>query len=169
MGNVVSISGGAKGFDFDGVISGAYAACISSLPAPNNKNFVGRYISHTSTEASPDLTSGEAIGLTENGLAILVVQHCYKPVSFTDYATQGTTDANTAISHLNAMGAPAGMFVYCDIENFPSATAGAEYAQAWANTINAASVDVLGWVLRTTKYPQSNHGRHFSRPLGEYR
>ena len=123
MGNVVSMTSSAKGFDFDGVISGAYAACIASLPAPNNKNFVGRYISHTSTEASPDLTSAEAIGLTENGLAILVVQHCYKPVSFTDYATQGTTDANTAISHLNAMGAPAGMFVYCDIENFPNANA----------------------------------------------
>jgi hypothetical protein len=78
-------------------------------------------------------------------LAILVVQHCYKPVTFTDYATQGTTDAETAITNLNNMAAPSGLFVYCDIENFPNATAGAEYTQAWANRINASGTYKAGY------------------------
>jgi hypothetical protein len=97
--------------------------------------FVGRYVSLTSTEASTDLSSAEAVAVTENGLAILVVQHCYSAPSFPNYATQGTTDAATAISHLNAMSAPSGLFVYCDIENFPNATDAKNYAQAWANKI----------------------------------
>lgn len=144
MGSVVSMTSTAKGFDFDGTITGAYAVCAAS--SPYSMSFVGRYISLTTTEASTDLSSAEAVQITENGLAILVIQHCYAyPLSFTDYATQGATDAATAISHLNAMSAPSGLFVYCDIENFPNASAGAAYAQAWANKINASGTYKAGY------------------------
>lgn len=137
MGNVVTISSGVKGFDVGfQVITAAYAACI--VQSPYNMGFVGRYVSLSTTEAPTDLSAAEVLHCTENGLAIAVFQHCYSAPSFPNYATQGTTDATTAISHLDAMGAPSGLFVYCDIENFSTAANAAAYAQAWANKINAS-------------------------------
>ncbi len=137
MGSIVSMASGAHGFDESGhTLTGAYAACA----AGQGKGFVGRYVSLTATEASTDLSSAEAVQITENGLAIAVFQHCYSRgnTNFANFATQGHTDASTAISHLNAMSAPSGLFVYCDIENFVYASDAAAYASAWAAQINAS-------------------------------
>ncbi len=143
MGSVVSILSGAKGFDESGyAITGAYAACAATN---YGMSFVGRYISLTVGEQSGDLTSAEAVQITENGLAILVVQHCYSAPSFTNYAAQGKTDAQTAISNLDNMVAPSGLFVYCDIEHFLTFDDGAAYAQAWGTEINASGTYKAGY------------------------
>ncbi len=136
MASVVSILSGAKGFDFNGTITGAYAACAVTN---YGMSFVGRYVPLAGISAAGDLTSAEAVQITENGLAILVVQHCHvKGTTFPNYTTQGTTDANAAISYLNGIGAPSGLFVYCDIENFDNAPDAAAWATAWAQKINAS-------------------------------
>jgi hypothetical protein len=142
MGSVVSLTSTAVGFDTTDVVSGTYAACAATS---HGKSFVGRYVSLTSPEASGDLSSAEATEITENGLAILVVQHCYSDPSFSNYATQGTTDAGVAITNLNAIGAPSGIFVYVDIENFDTAAHAAAYAKAWATKINGDGTYKAGY------------------------
>jgi hypothetical protein len=140
MANVVSILKGAKGFDESGlVITAAYAACMAS--SPNNMSFGGRYIPKAGYSAAGDLTSAEALAMTGNGLAILVVQH-WRGGSYVSNAaatTQGTADGNAAVTYASSIGAPAGMFIYCDVEQFDTHAHGALWAAAWAAAVNAAT------------------------------
>jgi hypothetical protein len=137
MGNVVSIVSGAHGFDESGYnLTAEYAACA----AGKGMSFVGRYVPLAGISAAGDLTSAEAVALTENGLAILVVQHCHVAgTTFPNYTTQGTLDGNAAVTYLNGIGAPAGTFIYCDIENFANAADAVAWADAWAAVINAGT------------------------------
>jgi hypothetical protein len=132
MGSVVSILAGAHGFDTDSVVSGTYAACVATN---DSMKFAGRYIPLAGVSATGDLTSAEAVQLTENGLAVLVVQHPRggSYASLTAAANQGTSDGNKAVSYLSGIVAPAGIFVYCDIEGFDNPINPGSYAVAWAN------------------------------------
>ena len=138
MASVVSILSGASGFDADSVISGTYAACAATN---HSMSFVGRYIPKAGYSAAGDLTSAEAVQITENGLAILVVQHWRGGNYASDAAaaSQGTSDGNEAVSYASSIGAPSGMFIYCDVESFYSHALGAAWAQAWATAVNGSS------------------------------
>jgi hypothetical protein len=97
--------------------------------------FVGRYIPKDGASATGDLTGAEAAEITENGLAVLVVQH-YRGGSYASLAAaaaQGTLDGEKAASYLTGIGAPDGIFVYCDIEHFDNAVNPGSYAVAWAD------------------------------------
>jgi hypothetical protein len=138
MGSVVSLLSGAKGFDTDSVVSGTYAACVATN---DSMAFAGRYIPLAGISPTGDLTSAEAVALTENGLAVLVVQHPRGGTyaSNSAAATKGTSDGNEAVSYLSGISAPSGIFVYCDIESFDTAAHAAAWADAWATVVNGSS------------------------------
>jgi hypothetical protein len=100
-------------------------------------SYCGRYISLSTPELSGDLSGGEVEALTENGIAILVAQH---PRGGANGGSQGILDAETAISNLNSLGAPSGLFVYCDVENFTTFNDAVAYATAWGNKVNASGL-----------------------------
>jgi len=137
MASVVPIAANTLGVDIDTPLSGNVASCLNS----NSRIFCGRYIPLSGQTCGSNvdcLTAAEAGYLTEYGVAVLVIQHGRTTVytSDSDAETYGTNDAAAAVTYLSQIGAPAGLYVYVDVENGNSSVdENSHYATAWANYI----------------------------------
>ncbi len=88
-------------------------------------------------DASWALTAAEATLIRDAGLALGVVQ-IYRNGTFT--AAQGTTDGNSAAAQAQAIGFPAGVNVWCDLEGNYEVTAATltQYLDNWSAAVAAA-------------------------------
>lgn len=124
----------AQGFDTDTVISSeAEASCIVSK---TNYSFVGRYISLQSTEQPGDLTHTELVNLAEAFLYVALIQHALAGGTVLTQAL-GTTYGQHAVANAKSISAPAGAYLWLDIENYGSGSDPIGFCEAWSNAVKA--------------------------------
>lgn len=134
-GTAQAASGQIRGFDTDTTLDTASAQAFA-----RNYTFCLRYVSLGSTLDSGDLTSTEAHSILAAGLALMPVQHVRYPGWSPDSAL-GSTDGKNAASHAHAIGFPADVNVWLDLEGIATGTAAAgvaAYANAWYVAVRRA-------------------------------
>lgn len=96
-------------------------------------SFALRYLSRGATESSGDLSAAEAQAILGAGLALMAVQHV--PSSgWTPSAALGAEYGANAAAHASAVGFPAGVSVWLDLEGVDAGTAASQvsdYCNAW--------------------------------------
>jgi hypothetical protein len=132
MGHVVTLAAHSHGLDVNGTLGPSTADCLLA----HGILFAARYIPLRGQSPSGCLTAAEAAAVTQRGVAIAAVQHgrmgAYEPTP----ASQGADDAHGAVSYLKSIGAPAGLYVYADVENpDESISNSVAYAVAWSTTV----------------------------------
>ena len=134
-GQVESAPPFVPGFDSDTVIS---AGAAQRFFAQGYK-FCVRYLS-LSAESAIDLTSGEALDILNSGLALMPVQHV-RAKGWSPGSDLGTQDGQNAASNALAVGFPAGVNIWCDLEGVAGSAAAQDaidHCTAWFNAVNAA-------------------------------
>ena len=132
-GTVMEAADGARGFDADRPVSAAVAAKF----AGDGYTFCARYLSRGTRQAAPDLTAAEAEAILSAGLALVPVQHV-APEGWTPTAALGTEYGNLAAAHAGAVGFPAGVNVWCDLEGVAAGVtvdAVTGYCAAWFEAV----------------------------------
>ncbi|SHK93561.1 protein of unknown function [Alicyclobacillus tolerans] len=126
----------AKGCDTDQQITSSNEA--SCLFGDTPYYFIGRYISNTSYESAEDLQSTELEYLCSQGWYVAVIQHALNSTEELT-ATLGTEIAKNAINNAISIGVPSGVYLWLDIENYPSSSDAIGFCRAWANEVNLNS------------------------------
>jgi len=101
--------------------------------------FCVRYISR-GPEASNDLTEAEATGILNAGLALMPVQHVRK-AGWLPTQALGQQDGQDAARNAQAVGFPAGVNVWCDLEGVSGSVQPQDvmdYCTAWYDAVNGA-------------------------------
>ena len=80
-------------------------------------DFIGRYISNSSTESSGDLSSTELSNLVNAVWKVAIIQHALAGGT-TLTASMGTTYGNNAVNNAKSIGVPRAAALWLDIENF---------------------------------------------------
>lgn len=134
-GTVQSPNVSAKGFDTDCVVSGAVAKAMHDA----GYVFVVRYLSIGPTEYGGDLTGREAAEILAGGLALMAVQHVHAPGWFPSLELGAYMGAD-AVMNAQAIGFPAGVSLWLDLEGVAETAAAADiiaYANAWFDEVAA--------------------------------
>lgn len=126
---------GALGFDADSVITATTAQQFFS----EGYRFCVRYVSLGSEESSGDLSTEEATNILSSGLALMPVQHVMEP-GWLPTGSLGQEYGANAANHALAVGFPAGVNVWCDLEGIGAASAQdvIAYCTAWFTAVAAA-------------------------------
>jgi hypothetical protein len=143
-GKVRSATSGARGFDTSSKLSLTRAKKFHA----QGYKYAIRYVSLGSFESSDDLTTKEAAGILEAGLALMPVQHVLagkkvgdKNVGWTPSGSLGTRFGKNAAQHAAEIGFPKGVNLWMDLENVSSSTATKsviDYANNWYNAVSRA-------------------------------
>jgi len=166
-GTVQSAPAGIKGFDANVPVSAAVAK--EFLDA--GYRFCARYVGRTQM-APHDLTASEAATLLQAGLALMTVQHV-EAGEWMPSAALGAEYGANAARFTAAIGFPAGVNVWLDLESVSSAAAAAEvvaYCNAWADAVSAAGFApgiYVGWQPMLSN-AQLYHDLKFSHYWGAY-
>lgn len=134
-GSVQAAPSGALGFDADSTITPA----IAKLFAAQGYTFCLRYLSVGAGQAHGDLSPAEANNILAAGLALMPVQHVLRP-GWSPTAALGTTNGTHAAANAAAIGFPAGVNVWCDLEVVAAGTTADEvtgYCNAWSDAVSA--------------------------------
>lgn len=135
-GEIQSAPPGLKGFDTDTPLSAGQAEQFFS----SGYRFCVRYLSLRHQQEARDLSADEALAILRAGLALMAVQHVRYP-GWTPSASLGSGDGNNAARNARAVGLPAGINLWCDLEGVKD-TAGAQevidYCNAWYDAVSAA-------------------------------
>lgn len=128
---------GARGFDCNTVLTAGTAGAFAAAGFA----FAVRYLSRTTSAPSPgDLSAGEAQTILASGLALMAVQHV-PPVGWAPTAALGQTYGAHAVSNAQAIGLPAGMTIWLDLEGTAAGTQAADviaYCNTWFGLAKAA-------------------------------
>ncbi|MBD0319879.1 MAG: DUF1906 domain-containing protein [Gemmatimonadetes bacterium] len=144
-GSVLKAPAGAKGFDANTPISASVAKQFIAA----GHRFCVRYVGRTKM-GSQDLTAAEAQELLGAGLALMAVQH----VEAGEWAAGGDLGAEygrNAASFAQAIGFPAGINVWLDLESVSTSSAPADviaYCNNWHDAVAAAGFApgvYVGW------------------------
>ena len=130
----------ALGFDCDTVLTKSQAAEFSG----QEFDFVIRYLPRdsviTPTSSQGCLTAAEAEDILTGGLALMAVQHVASP-PWTPSAALGQTYGTYAVLNAEAVGLPAGINIWLDLEGVASGVEAqiiADYCSAWYDVVSTA-------------------------------
>jgi hypothetical protein len=116
------------GFDTSAALSAAQAATLAQA----GYRFAIRCIGYAEVPVSEPLTAPEVAALHGAGLAVSVYQTYRNTGSFT--AAQGASDGNFAVSQVAALGGPAGMVIWYDMEGtYPDTLY--DYLSGWGTAV----------------------------------
>lgn len=134
-GKVQAATAGACGFDTSSAITAALAQQFFS----QGYRFCFRYISR-GPESASDLSGQEASDILASGLALMPVQHV-RASGWSPTGDLGQQDGGGAAANAAAVGFPAAVNVWCDLEGVAAGTAAQaviDYCQAWFDGVAAA-------------------------------
>lgn len=134
IGTVQAAPLGALGFDADSVITATTAQQFFS----DGYRFCVRYVSLGSEESSSDLSTEEATNILRAGLALMPVQHVMGE-GWLPTGSLGQEHGTNAVSNAQAVGFPAGVNLWCDLEGIGSTIADnvIAYCGAWFTAVSA--------------------------------
>lgn len=135
-GAAATAAAGLLGFDTDSIVTPETAAAFYD----QGYRFAIRYISRAPAQGAGDLSASEAAGILGAGLALAPVQHV-RAEGWAPTAELGAADGVHAAYHTHALGFPAGITVWCDLEGVADGTAAEEviaYSNAWYDAAAAA-------------------------------
>jgi hypothetical protein len=133
-GKVQAATAGAFGFDANTVLTPSLAQQFSAL----GYRFCFRYVSR-GPESASDLSSQEASDILASGLALMPVQHV-RAAGWSPTGDLGQQDGGGAAANAAAVGFPAAVNVWCDLEGVAAGTAAQaviDYCQAWFDAVAA--------------------------------
>jgi hypothetical protein len=136
QGIIQAATDGAQGFDADSVISLATAQQF----VDDGYTFCLRYLSLGGGQAKGDLSADEASDILAAGLALMPVQHVHR-VGWEPTAELGQTIGRNAARNAAAVGFPAGVNVWCDLESVAEGSSAEDivgYCNAWFTAVAAA-------------------------------
>jgi len=134
-GTVQSAPPGALGFDADTPITASIAQQFAGL----NYQFCVRYLSRGPAQGADDLSTAEANAILGAGLALMAVQHV-RSEGWSPSAALGQSDGTNAAANATAIGFPAGVNIWCDLEGVSGAAAAQDvidYCTAWYQAVLA--------------------------------
>jgi hypothetical protein len=166
-GSVVSATPGLHGFDANTVLTAANCRAAKA----QGFSFCIRYVSRQSTQPVGDLSAAEAGIILNAGLALMPVQHVASS-GWSPSQTLGVTNGQNAATHAQAIGFPAGVNLWLDLEGVKSSATHQsviDYCNAWFGEVAGAgfvpgiyvgasailTADELFWRLRTKHYWKS--------------
>jgi len=123
------------GFDSDTVISATIAQQFYNC----GYKFCVRYVS-IGQESTGDLTTEEATDILNSGLALMPVQHVRSP-GWSPSESLGQQDGQNAAANAEAVGFPAGVNLWCDLEGVGDGVSTQDviaYCQAWYGAVSGA-------------------------------
>lgn len=132
-GEIEDATGSVPGFDCDAVLS----AELARLFFDQGYRFCVRYVARA--QASLNLSEQEATDILNAGLALMPVQHVRAAGWFPDQ-TLGQEDGQQAAAMAQAIGFPAGVSVWCDLEEVNPAAQAQDvmaYCRAWHRAVRA--------------------------------
>ena len=139
-GDVGAAPAQALGFDCDTILTKSLAAEFSG----QEFDFVVRYLPRdgvvTPTAPQGCLTAPEAENILAGGLALMAVQHVASP-PWTPSAALGQTYGTYAVLNAEAIGLPAGINIWLDLEGVASGVSPqtvAAYCSAWYDIVSNA-------------------------------
>jgi Domain of unknown function (DUF1906) len=135
-GTVQPAPSGALGFDSDTAIT----AQVAQLFAGQGYAFCVRYLSLGRGQRRKDLSAAEGEAILGAGLALMAVQHV-RTAGWSPAAAMGNNDGTNASFNASAIGFPAGVNVWCDLEGINAAVAAQDvidYCNAWYAVVLAA-------------------------------
>lgn len=144
-GSVQAAPANSKGFDANTTITQAIAEDFYA----QGYRFVVRYVGRTQM-ASHDLTAAEANTILDAGLALMIVQHVLDP-GWSPTQSLGQEYGANAAAFTKAIGVPAGVNVWCDLEGVSTSAQASDvaaYCNAWAGEVSAAGYVpglYIGW------------------------
>lgn len=128
-GHVYSVPDGTRGFDANATITTDVASAFYA----QGYRYCVRYVRRDKAHAT-DLTAAEATALLEAGLGLMPVQHVESEDSWQPSADKGTTNGGVAATEAAAIGLPAGVTIWCDLEGVDPETpaqAVIDYCNQW--------------------------------------
>jgi len=128
-GTVQPAPNGSLGFDADTPIT----ANVAQQFAGQGYAFCVRYLSRGPVQGASDLSMAEADAILGAGLALMAVQHV-RPEPWSPTTALGQSDGTNAAVNATAIGFPAGVNVWCDLEGVDKAAAAQDvigYCSAW--------------------------------------
>jgi hypothetical protein len=136
-GKIVAATADASGFDVNSVLTAAQAQNFKKA----GYSFCIRYIPRKPELQAGNLTSDEALGILQAGLALMVVQHVELP-PWHPNTNLGTLYGNYAAKYSKEIvKLPSGVNVWCDLEGVAAGTPVADvvsYCQAWYYSVHNA-------------------------------
>lgn len=135
-GTVSAAPSGAAGFDADSVIS---LTCAQQF-ASQGYSFCLRYLSLGAGQSCGDLSPEEANDILQGGLCLMPVQHVEEP-GWSPTTEIGQEHGSNAATNAQAIGFPAGVNVWCDLEGVGSSASAQDvtnYCTAWITAVSAA-------------------------------
>ena len=145
LGSVQAAPSGVLGFDTDTPLT----ACSAAAFAGAGFRFAIRYLTRNEQEASTDLTTAEAEDILNAGLALMAAQHV-DSWGWAPNADLGTQYGGLAAANAKAVGFPAGVSIWLDLEGVASGTAASDvvaYCNAWYDAV-AGRIMVMSPNLR---------------------
>jgi len=164
-GTVQPASAGLTGFDVNQVLSAAQASAIKNA----GYDFCIRYIPRPGNSPAGNLSNAEAVNILNAGLALMAVQHVSLP-GWAPTAALGTANGTTAAQYASqTVGLPAGVNIWCDLEEVATGTTAANviaYCQAWYAAVSAAGYVpglYVGWnvVLNSSQLYNNLSFKHY--------
>jgi len=163
-GEIRPIAPGAHGFDTNVALSAAQLAAARA----QGFAFAVRYLSRHTPQPRGDLSTAEAERILAAGLGLMTAQHV-APEGWVPTGELGKTYGEAAAANALAIGLPAGMNVWLDLEGIDNKVSAEDviaYVNAWADLVAAArfvpglyvgsgailSADQLYWRLRVQHY-----------------
>ena len=129
---------GSRGFD----VSATVSADDARLAIAQGYSFAMRYV-RRDMQHPFDLTAQEVKDILAAGLALGIVQHVAKP-GWSPTGDLGTEYGTIAAQEADAAGVPAGVTVFCDLEEVAAAAPAddvAAYCDAWFDAVQAAGYE----------------------------
>jgi len=127
---------GVRGFDADVTITADAAASFFAHGYRYAVRYVRRQPKH-----KQDLTAKEASTILDAGLALMAVQHVESEDSWTPTPEKGEANGSVAAEEATAIGIPAGVSVWCDLEGVATNTPAQDvidYCNRWHSMVAAA-------------------------------
>lgn len=135
-GKIQSASPGSLGFDSNTVIT----AKVAQQFVQQGYSFCVRYLSRNVPQPKGDLSAPEAEVILNAGLALMAVQHVRKP-GWQPTEALGQQDGSHAAQNAAAIGFPAGVNIWCDLEGVLKGTDPqdvTDYCNAWFTEVAGA-------------------------------
>jgi len=167
-GHVFTVPPGVRGFDVNAPLTADSAAAFSRHGYRYAIRYVRRQPKH-----KYDLTADEANAILDTGLALGVVQHVESAGAWTPTADKGAANGEVAAEEATAIGIPAGVCVWCDLEGVARGTpadAVIDYCNRWHAAVAAAGFVpglYVGWHCGLTQ-SQLYRSLRFTHYWGAY-
>jgi hypothetical protein len=126
-------AGGLLGFDTDGIVTLAEARGFFG----GGFRYCIRYVSRVAKSGPHDLSTAEALGLLNAGLALMPVQHV-RAQGWVPSSELGASDGVHAAYHAFVIGFPPGVNVWCDLEGVGEGTPEQQvidYCNSWYDAV----------------------------------